>query len=472
MTTKSIDYFIDKIGAGKYQYLIYAILGIYFICDGAEVMALSFLSLVLENSSWKLSSFQVGLVTFVIFAGFFFGSMISGAVADKYGRRKFYIISVFACFFIATISALSPEYYSFLISRAIFGFTIGILQPLTASMLIEITPINSRGRWIIWETALFTVGEMTAVLVAYLTLTTPSSGNWRLLVIWVTVPLIFSAILSFRNLKESPRFALFNNFDEGCEILNYMYKVNKNEPIAIDSEERVELNNWIQLQNETVDSNKSSIAALLSPQVRYVTILIWIMWFTLSFVYYGIIYVIPKTLNDTGSGEDSFVQVFITVLGEIPSYFIAALLVETKTFGRKLSLIVGFFLAGTFCVLPYFFETNYFTEFMFMSKLWINFSFSVIYPFTSEVYHTKIRTTGMGVASATSRIGGMAMPIIATYTLNISPFAPYLIFGLCAFLAGFAAVLLPYDTRGKELDNNIGTKELLTDKSSVKMNSM
>jgi len=87
-----------------------------------------------------------------------------------------------------------------------------------------------------------------------------------------------------------------------------------------------------------------------------------------------------------------------------------------------------------------------------MAKLWIGVAFSVIYPFTSEVYHTKYRTTGFGMASACSRIGGMLMPWVALYSFAIAPTAPYVVYGCCCILATIAGLLLPYDTRGRELD--------------------
>ena len=327
MNTKSIDYFIGKIGIGKYQYIIYAILGIYFIVDGAEVMALSFLNVVLKNA-WNLSDLQTGMIGTVIFAGFFIGSILSGPIADRFGRRILYIWAINACFITGILSALSPNFYFFLLTRSLFGVSVGILAPLTATMLIEITPMEYRGRWVIWISGFFTIGEIIAIFVAYLTLDSSTPGNWRLLVVWITFPVILSAFFSIRYLKESPRFTLFKNFDEGLDILNRMNIINHNYPLEIEVEDKVKLQNWVNRQKDSIDSDKSVLWILLSKENKKVTILVWIMWFTLSFVYNGIIYIVPKTLSISNSGENTFLQVFISVLGEIPSYFIAVLLVE------------------------------------------------------------------------------------------------------------------------------------------------
>ena len=242
------------------------------------------------------------------------------------------------------------------------------------------------------------------------------------------------------------------NFDKGFEILVHMNIANSNNLLEIESEDRIKLKNWIIKQNDNINIDKNILSILLYKENKKVTILIWIMWFILSFVYYGIIYIIPKNLSIINPGENNFLLTFISVFGEIPSYFIAVLLVENENFGRKNSLVWGFLFSGFFCILPYFLEENFFIECLFMAKFFINFSFLIIYPFTGEIYHTKYRTTGLGLASGVSRIGGMIMPWITLYCFNISPFTPYLLFGVSSIVAGFAAMLLPYDTRGRELD--------------------
>ena len=50
--------------------------------------------------------------------------------------------------------------------------------------------------------------------------------------------------------------------------------------------------------------------------------------------------------------------------------------------------------------------------------------------FTSEIYGTKFRVTGCGVASAWSRVAGMLLPITTIYLHELDPFLPYLAMGI------------------------------------------
>ena len=51
-----------------------------------------------------------------------------------------------------------------------------------------------------------------------------------------------------------------------------------------------------------------------------------------------------------------------------------------------------------------------------------------------------------------SRIGSVVMPWITMAAFEIDIMLPFLIFGFACFLATIASILLPYDTRGRELD--------------------
>lgn len=69
-----------------------------------------------------------------------------------------------------------------------------------------------------------------------------------------------------------------------------------------------------------------------------------------------------------------------------------------------------------------------------------------------QIYPTKKRARGLGMAGAFSRIGGILMPWIGIYISQIGLFLPYLIFGITALAGGVLTFMLPFDTRGMELD--------------------
>lgn len=87
-----------------------------------------------------------------------------------------------------------------------------------------------------------------------------------------------------------------------------------------------------------------------------------------------------------------------------------------------------------------------------ITKLCLDMCFTLCYEYTGEIYPTKLRATGIGMASSVSRIGGIIMPWIGIYLSKTGVFLPYLIFGSTSLAAGLLTFFLPFDTRGVELD--------------------
>lgn len=456
-----IDKLVSKIGIGRYHYIIYVVVGIFYLCDGAEIIAISFMNVTLEDY-WTLTHREVGSIGTVIFAGFFIGSLISGHLTDLFGRKKLYLIGVFFTFVTALISAFAPTFTVMLIARGFYGAVIGVLMPLAATILAEVSPNRIRGKVMVVVSSLFTFGELMACGVAAITLTSTNVDGWRWLLVWVAIPAGISFIVGLIFILESPRYAIFKDFNFGISILNQISRINKKDEINLSSEEAKRMEGWIHNQKEAM-AHTEGYKALISPQNRNVSTKLWFMWFVLSFVYYGIVYVFPMVLaaesTDMNNSTEDIGSVFVSILGEIPSAILCYFLIEHTSYGRKNSMIVSFGCAGLACWASWFCDGYLLTLLMFIAKFFANAAFAFIYPYTSEVYHTKYRTTGLGVASAMSRIGGMLMPVITLACFNITPKFPFVIYGILCIGAAITSWLLPYDTRGRELDKVMLTTE-------------
>ena len=78
--------------------------------------------------------------------------------------------------------------------------------------------------------------------------------------------------------------------------------------------------------------------------------------------------------------------------------------------------------------------------------------FDVIYPYTSELFETKIRGTGFAYVSSYARFAGFVSPFILLEMHNVDTYFPYYAMSVVSLLTLINCFFFKYDTRGIKLD--------------------
>ena len=81
--------------------------------------------------------------------------------------------------------------------------------------------------------------------------------------------------------------------------------------------------------------------------------------------------------------------------------------------------------------------------FVLLFKGAITLAFTVIYPFTAEVYDTSMRVTGVGFNGSICRLGGIIMPWVVFNSFKISTYGPYLFIGILTMFSCIASIMIP-----------------------------
>lgn len=376
-------------------------------------MVISFLIPVLENE-WNLTLEQQSMISSSFFLGFFFGSVVSGQLGDRLGRRIPLLVAVLFNFSFGIISSFSVNVLMLIIFRGLFGIVIGIIIPLSYSYLSEILPKEIRGRCLVLTGTFFTAGSLLTCLVAYLTLDSIDHGDWRGVTLWSSFPGMITFLLCAFFMHESPRYLLLSGQKEKfLKVLNVMIRRNKVNT-EITAKELKKLYIWVDEQKKEEDNEFGSPLQLFKQNRKFVTPFLWTIWFVLSACSYGIIYILPEILKKinaevaTEDKKDDFVNIALSCLFEIPSGIISIILIEKQLFGRKNLITFSLLLSSVFSFMSYFIwhGKNLFILFTSCSRFFLSISFLVVVPFTLEIYPTKVRVTGIGIASSFSRIGG------------------------------------------------------------------
>jgi putative MFS transporter len=419
-----VDQGIEAAGVGRFQYRLFAIFGLVWMADAMQVLSIGFSapSIAKTFGITVPQALQTGTLFFV---GMLVGAFAFGRLADRIGRRPVLIAAVVidACFGVA--SAFAPDMAWLLALRFLTGIGVGGTLPVDYTMMAEFLPSDQRGRWLVMLESFWAVGT---ILLAVLALVALKWGldAWRVIFFVTGIPALVGVVLRFY-VPESPLYlARSGRPEEARAVLERVARINRRR-VAIPP---------LVLAREA----KPKLSALFSIKLRRRSVALLSAWALVSVAYYGVFVYLPLKLAGAGFGFMRG-QEFLIVLAlvQLPGYALAAYGVER--WGRKPTLIGFLLLSAAGCMLYSFGST---TALVVGSTLLMSFAllgtWAGLYAFTPEVYPTGLRASGMGLAGAVARFGGLLAPTIvapvmaAHFTLALAMLASFLALGAVAIV--------------------------------------
>jgi putative MFS transporter len=330
-------------------------------------------------------------------------------------------------------SAVIPGWLFLVFFRVFVGIGNAGIFTIDLPLVQEFIPAYKRG----WVSALVTTllpgGGMLAGLVASWLL--PIIG-WRYLFLVGLSPLVLVFMIRYW-VPESPRWLIQRGRSEeaAAEVEKIEAGLIEREREGLSALHTVEVSPVAaERQGGTFAKN---LAALFRGPMARTTLMLWGLWLAITFSYYGFFTWIPTLLVKQGMTiTKSFGYSIVIYLAQIPGYYSAAFLSEKLD--RKWTIVVYMLLGGaSACLL----------------SLFMNGTYAAIYAYTPELYPTAFRATGMGVASAVGRIGGLCAPIVIGFTFAFIGFGGvFLITTAVLVLGALSVALLGIATAGKSLE--------------------
>jgi putative MFS transporter len=413
---------IQSAGVGKFQYRLFLIFGLVWMADAMQVLSIGFSAPSIAKTFGVAvpEALQTGTL---FFTGMLVGAFVFGRLADRIGRRPVLMIAVVidACFGVA--SAFAPDFTWLLALRFLTGIGVGGTLPVDYTMMAEFLPSDRRGRWLVLLESFWAVGT---IFLAVLALVAVRWGNdaWRVIFLVTGLPALVGVVLRFF-VPESPMYLHRSGQSEQARaVLARVAKVN-GRSVAIGA-----------LSPEA--PVKTSLFALFTGKLRRRSLALCVAWALISIAYYGVFVYLPVKLSAEGFGFMRG-QEFLILLAvvQLPGFALSAYGVER--WGRKPTLI-GFLLLSALGCMLYSFGSA--TALVVGSTLLMSFAllgtWGALYAFTPEVYPTDLRASGMGLAGAIARFGGLFAPTIvapvmaAHFTLALAMLAAFLVVGALA----------------------------------------
>jgi len=387
------------------------IAGLGWMFDALDVGLLSFVMAALKHD-WDLSASEVGWIGGVNSIGMALGALTFGLLADRIGRKRVFILTLLMFSVASGLSAASTTLAMLLLLRLFIGMGLGGELPVASTLVSESVPAHERGKIVVLLESFWALGWILAALIAYFVI--PSYG-WRIAMLLGALPAFYAVYLRLK-LPDSPRFL----------------------PQAAAREK---------------SGFAKNLAQLFSKPHRRATLMLWVLWFSVVFSYYGMFLWLPGVVGLKGFGlMKSFQYVLIMTLAQLPGYFTAAWLIDRV--GRKFVLIT--YLLGT-ALSAYFFGNAESVAQLLTAGMLLSFfnlgAWGALYAYTPEQYPDAIRATGTGTAASIGRVGGIFGPLAVGYLLAAQVSIGMIFFIFCAVIAlGVIAVaVLGQETRGMEL---------------------
>ncbi|QEW03071.1 MFS transporter [Microbacterium lushaniae] len=434
---------LDRLPFGRGHVRVLAGSGIGWALDAMDVGLISFVLAVLAQQ-WALQPGETAWIASAGFAGMAVGASLGGLLADRFGRRQVFALTLLVYGVATGASALAGGLAVLIVLRFLVGLGLGAELPVASTYVSEFAPARIRGRLIVILEAFWAIGWTAAALIGYFVVPASADG-WRWAFALGAVPAVYALVVRW-GLPESPRWLARRGRHAEADRIVAEFEGTAAAPAARDTQPPA-------VAPAAARGTGERLRTLWSPEFRVRTLSLWTVWFCVNFSYYGAFIWIPTIL--VAAGYDlvrSFGFTLIITLAQLPGYAVSAWLIEV--WGRRITLAT--FLAGS-AVAAILFGTATSEAMVIATGMALSFfnlgAWGALYAVTPETYPTSLRATGSGWAAAVGRIASIIAPL-AVPPLLAAGGAPVLFVVFAAFFA--VAVFATWglaDRRGRALDD-------------------
>ncbi|XP_004693157.1 PREDICTED: synaptic vesicle glycoprotein 2B [Condylura cristata] len=318
---------IEECGHGRFQWILFFVLGLALMADGVEVFVVSF-ALPSAEKDMCLSSAKKGMLGLIVYLGMMAGAFVLGGLADKLGRKRVLSTSLAINASFASLSSFVQGYGAFLFCRLLSGVGIGGALPIVFAYFSEFLSREKRGEHLSWLGIFWMTGGIYASAMAWSIIphygwgfsmgTSYHFHSWRVFVIVCALPCTVS-LLALKFMPESPRFLLeMGKHDEAWMILKRVHDTNmraKGTPEKVFTVSNIktpkQMDEFIEIQSSTGTWYQrwlvrftttfkqvwdNALYCVMGP-FRMNTLILAVVWFTMALSYYGLTVWFPDMIR-------------------------------------------------------------------------------------------------------------------------------------------------------------------------------
>lgn len=427
------------------------IMGSATFFDAFDALALAFVLPVLIGL-WHLSPLQIGMLIASGYAGQVIGALLFGWLAERYGRVPSVTVTVGLMSVMGIACAMAGSFHVLFALRFVQGIGVGGEVPIAATYINELSQAKGRGRFFILYELIFPLGLLAAAQLG--SFVVPRFG-WEYMFLIGGIPglliLVFMARLpeSPRWLTSKGRFADAERVIAGIEASTPRRSLDTVKDAWL-VEERISA-----LAAGLANARKSTWKELFSPMYRPRTLVVWVLWASSYFVANGINNWLPtlyRTVYKLPLKDALRMASWTNVLSTC-AVLVCALLVDR--IGRRRWATASFVVCGVLlAALAATGAGSAWSVVVLASSAYavMGTTTVLLYLYTPEIYPTRMRAIGTGLATSWLRMASAAAPALVGVVLTSRGIAAVFLMFALATVVGFFASLRMVETSSRALE--------------------
>jgi putative MFS transporter len=417
------------------------IIGSATFFDAFDALSLAFVLPVLIPL-WQLDPSEIGFLISASYLGQLIGALAFGTLADRRGRIPSVSAAIALMSVMGIACAFAGSYPVLLAFRFLQGIGIGGEMPVAATYISELSRAQGRGRFfllyeMIFPLGLMATGQIGAVVVPQL--------GWQAMFFVGALPGLAIVFLA-RRLPESPRWLISKQrFAEAERVIEH---------IEASTSERIEASPAAP-SAAAPSPQKTQWRELLSATFRRRTLVVWTLWACAYFVTNGLNNWMP-TLYSTVYGLDltsSLRAASLTNVAQVLLLLVCAFVID-RTGRRRWAAFA--FLGGALALaaLGVSGADNVATLMLLGTLAYgvVGSVNAVLYLYTPEIYPTRMRAIGTGLATFWLRLASAIGPALVGMLVGAGSVALVFLMFAGVAVVGAAAASQMIETRNRRLE--------------------
>ncbi len=413
----------------RFAKLVTLLCALAIVFDGFDISIVGFaIPSILRD--WHLARAAFAPLLVIGLVGMTVGSMSAGLVGDRIGRRSALSLSVLLFGVSIAASAFAPNLLTIEVLRFIAAAGIGGALPNAATMSAEFTPIKMRAIAVMTTIVCVPLGGALAGSVAAAVL--PVWGWRALFLIGGVLPILLSVVM-FSLIPESPRF-LSRHPERAPELVRLLQRLNHD--VAPDA-------TFVEVVGEQAGKGVALKDFFGGSQTRN-TLALWLTFFSSAGSVYMCFSWLPSMLSSKGLGLAAASQGLAAYnYGGVAGVICFVFLVNR--FGsRPLTLAASMLAALTAALLMTMTIEPDINPAPLLAALaahgfCVNAVQTSLFALGVHLYPTRVRASGVAVASAMGRVGGIVSASVGSFVIQLGQ-AQFFEFLAVAMLVAFVGL--------------------------------